>query len=90
MQPGTDSVSSTANGGPSGRPGAEGAGREAPRVSIDAPRKAADTDATIQVKSRAENLSFFYGDAQALKNLTIEIRERRVTRSVAGRAGYRL
>jgi phosphate transport system ATP-binding protein len=79
MQPGTDSVSSSANGSPVARPSAEVAVRGAPRVSIDAPRKAADADAAVMVKSRAESLSFFYGEARALKNLNIEIRERRVT-----------
>jgi len=79
MQPGTDSASSTANGSPAARPGAEGAGRDAPRVSIDAPRKGADADAAVMVKSRAEGLSFYYGEGRALKNLNIEIRERRVT-----------
>jgi phosphate transport system ATP-binding protein len=79
MQPGTDSVSSTANGSPVSRSGAEGPGRDAPRVSIDARRKAAEADASVAVKSRAESLSFFYGEARALKNLNIEIRERRVT-----------
>jgi phosphate transport system ATP-binding protein len=79
MQPGTDSVSSTANAGSAARSGTEGAGRGGPRISIDAPRKAADADASLVVKSRAEDLSFFYGETRALKNLNIEIRERRVT-----------
>ncbi len=67
MQPGTESVSSTANR------------REVPRLSIEAPRQAADAGAAMTVKSSAENLSFYYGDARALKDLSIEIRERRVT-----------
>ncbi len=32
-----------------------------------------------ELKSRAENLSFYYGTVQALKGLNIEIREKRVT-----------
>ena len=79
MQPGTESASNAANGGPSARSGAEGTGRDGPRISIDAPRKAAEADAARVVKSRAEQLSFFYGEARALKDLNIEIRERRVT-----------
>jgi len=34
---------------------------------------------TAPLKARAEDLSFFYGSVQALKNLTIDIREKRVT-----------
>ena len=79
MQPGSDSASSTVNGGPGARPGAEEARPGGPRISIDAPRKAVDADAALVVKSRAEQLSFFYGEARALKDLNIEIRERRVT-----------
>ncbi len=79
MQTGTDPVSSATNGSPAARSGTEGAGREGPRIAIDAPRKAAEADAALVVKSRAEELSFFYGEARALKNLNIEIRERRVT-----------
>jgi len=77
MQPGTESVSSTANGSPASR--AEGAGRDMPRVSIDAPRKAADSEKAAAIKSRAEGLSFYYGAVRALKDLNIEIGERRVT-----------
>jgi phosphate transport system ATP-binding protein len=36
-------------------------------------------EAGTVVKSRAEDLSFFYGEVQALKRLNIEIREKRVT-----------
>jgi ABC-type multidrug transport system fused ATPase/permease subunit len=79
MEPGTESVSSTANGGPAARSGAEAPGRSGPRISIDAPRKAVEADAAQVVKSRAEQLSFHYGEVRALKNLNIEIRERRVT-----------
>ena len=34
---------------------------------------------SLVIKSRAEGLSFYYGDVKALKNLNIEIREKRVT-----------
>ena len=79
MQPGSDSVSSNANGSPGTRPGAESVRVDSPRISIDATRKATPGDAALVVKSRAEDLSFFYGEVRALKNLNIEIRERRVT-----------
>jgi phosphate transport system ATP-binding protein len=48
-----------------------------PRPTIEPGRAPADADAVM--KSRAENLSFFYGTVQALKGLNIEIREKRVT-----------
>ena len=50
-----------------------------PRPSVDVGRKAAPEGEAVVVKSRAEDLSFHYGAVQALKNLNIEIRERRVT-----------
>ena len=79
MHPGTESVSSPANGSPAARAGAEGAAPDVPRVATDALRKSGDAQTAVTVKSRAESLSFFYGEARALKNLNIEIRERRVT-----------
>jgi phosphate transport system ATP-binding protein len=48
-----------------------------PRPTIEPGRAPADADAVL--KSRAEDLSFFYGAVQALKGLNIEIREKRVT-----------
>ena len=49
-----------------------------PRPAIDAARAAAPAERAT-VKARAENLSFYYGTVQALKSLTIEMREKRVT-----------
>jgi len=49
-----------------------------PRPSVDLGRAPA-ADEGIVVKSRAENLSFYYGAVKALKGLNIEIREKRVT-----------
>ena len=49
-----------------------------PRPAIDAARAAAPAGRAT-VKARAENLSFYYGTVQALKSLTIEMREKRVT-----------
>ena len=74
MRPGSESANHSTHGSPIAHSGAEGA-----RLSINASRKAADADSAEVVKSRAEDLSFFYGAARALKNLNIEIRERRVT-----------
>jgi phosphate transport system ATP-binding protein len=42
-------------------------------------RGSAPADQPLVIKSRAEELSFYYGTVQALKNLTIEFREKRVT-----------
>jgi phosphate transport system ATP-binding protein len=50
-----------------------------PRPSVDPGRGAAAAGERLVVKSRAEQLSFYYGDVQALKGLDIEIREKRVT-----------
>jgi phosphate transport system ATP-binding protein len=49
-----------------------------PRPSVEGGRGPASAEGMV-VKSRAENLSFFYGAVQALKGLNIEIREKRVT-----------
>ncbi|HEU0224493.1 MAG TPA: phosphate ABC transporter ATP-binding protein PstB [Steroidobacteraceae bacterium] len=54
-------------------------GLATPRPSVDLARRADPADAPLTVKSRAEALSFFYGQVQALKDLNIEIREKRVT-----------
>jgi len=50
-----------------------------PRPSVDVSRIAAGTEEALVVKSRAEGLSFYYGAVRALKDLNIEIREKRVT-----------
>jgi phosphate transport system ATP-binding protein len=50
-----------------------------PRPSVDAGRRTTSGDEALVIKSRAEGLSFYYGDVKALKNLNIEIREKRVT-----------
>ena len=50
-----------------------------PRPSVEVTRRAAADAGALALKSRAENLSFFYGSVQALKGLNIEIREKRVT-----------
>ncbi|MGH8131051.1 MAG: phosphate ABC transporter ATP-binding protein PstB [Steroidobacteraceae bacterium] len=42
-------------------------------------RGSAPADEKLVVKSRAEGLSFYYGQVRALKDLSIEIREKRVT-----------
>jgi phosphate transport system ATP-binding protein len=48
-----------------------------PRIAVNAP---SDRGAkSTQVKAAVENLNFFYGDVQALKNLTISIADKRVT-----------
>ncbi len=49
-----------------------------PRPSVEVGREAG-SEAAVAVKSRAENLSFYYGTVRALKGLNIEIREKRVT-----------
>jgi phosphate transport system ATP-binding protein len=50
-----------------------------PRPTVEAGRQAAREDEGVVVKSRAEELSFYYGAVKALKGLNIEIREKRVT-----------
>ena len=57
--------------------GAGQAGSATPRVSIavDDTRKTR----TLNVKAAVDNLSFYYGQHRALKNLTIQIAERQVT-----------
>jgi phosphate transport system ATP-binding protein len=73
--------SGVADGAP--RPGAAAHaadGRLAtPRPTVEAGRQAAREGESVVVKSRAEELSFYYGAVQALKGLNIEIREKRVT-----------
>ena len=50
-----------------------------PRPSADVTRRPANSEEALVVKSRAEGLSFYYGAVRALKDLNIEIREKRVT-----------
>jgi len=50
-----------------------------PRPSVEATRRPANAEEALVVKSRAEGLSFYYGAVRALKDLNIEIREKRVT-----------
>jgi phosphate transport system ATP-binding protein len=50
-----------------------------PRPTVEAGRQPAREDEGVVVKSRAEELSFYYGAVKALKGLNIEIREKRVT-----------
>jgi phosphate transport system ATP-binding protein len=73
--------SGVADGAP--RPGAAAHaadGRLAtPRPTVEAGRRAAREGESVVVKSRAEELSFYYGAVKALKGLNIEIREKRVT-----------
>jgi phosphate transport system ATP-binding protein len=52
-------------------------GRGALQVAFDETRRAAAQNAPV--KARATDLSFYYGDFQALKNLSIEMREKQVT-----------
>jgi len=50
-----------------------------PRPTVDVTRSPAVEDEALAIKSRAEGLSFYYGEVKALKDLNIEIREKRVT-----------
>ncbi|HEX9708190.1 MAG TPA: phosphate ABC transporter ATP-binding protein PstB [Steroidobacteraceae bacterium] len=50
-----------------------------PRPTVEAARSPANAEEALVVKSRAEGLSFHYGAVRALKDLNIEIREKRVT-----------
>ena len=50
-----------------------------PRPSVEVTRSPASAEENLVIKSRAEGLSFFYGEVKALKDLNIEIREKRVT-----------
>ena len=50
-----------------------------PKPSIDTMRGPAVAQESLAIKARAENLSFHYGEVQALKGLNIEIREKQVT-----------
>ena len=50
-----------------------------PRPSVEVTRSPASSEENLVIKSRAEGLSFFYGEVKALKDLNIEIREKRVT-----------
>jgi len=53
-------------------------GRSAGQIAIEMTRKVAPDEARA-VKARAENLSFFYASVQALKSVSIEIRDKQVT-----------
>jgi phosphate transport system ATP-binding protein len=50
-----------------------------PRPSVEVTRSLANAEEAMVIKSRAEGLSFYYGEVKALKDLNIEIREKRVT-----------
>jgi phosphate transport system ATP-binding protein len=50
-----------------------------PRPTVEPARGAPAADEKLVVKSRAEGLSFYYGSVRALRDLNIEIREKRVT-----------
>ncbi len=52
-------------------------GRGAVHLNVDEARRA--TAMNSPIKARAQGLSFYYGDFQALKGLNIEFRERQVT-----------
>jgi phosphate transport system ATP-binding protein len=54
-------------------------GLSTPRPTVEVSRAAAASDKALAVKSSAEGLSFYYGAVRALKDLTIEMREKRVT-----------
>jgi phosphate transport system ATP-binding protein len=49
------------------------------QIAVDTSRRAVPAEATHVMKARAEELSFFYGTIQALKSVTIEIRDKQVT-----------
>jgi phosphate transport system ATP-binding protein len=53
--------------------------RDAPSLEVDTSGKKSRANEASALKARAEGLSFFYGDVQALKNLNIDIREKQVT-----------
>jgi phosphate transport system ATP-binding protein len=77
MQTGTPGPESTTRQAPLSD--AAASGLATPRPTIDAGRGASAANEAVTVKSRAENLSFYYGSVQALKGLNIEMREKRVT-----------
>ncbi|HEY4973135.1 MAG TPA: phosphate ABC transporter ATP-binding protein PstB [Steroidobacteraceae bacterium] len=52
-------------------------GRGMLQVAVDETRRTAALKAPV--KARVEQLNFYYGDNQALKNLTLDIREKQVT-----------
>jgi phosphate transport system ATP-binding protein len=53
--------------------------RGAPSFEVDTSGRKTRANDAAPLKARAEGLSFYYGEAQALKNLTIDIREKQVT-----------
>jgi phosphate transport system ATP-binding protein len=77
MQTGTKASDGSARQPPPAQPA--DARLATPRPSVDVGRRAADEAESVVVKSRAEALSFYYGEVRALKELNIEIREKRVT-----------
>ncbi len=50
-----------------------------PRPSVEVGKRSTGDEQSLVIKSRAEGLSFYYGNVRALKDLNIEIREKRVT-----------
>jgi len=52
-------------------------GRGMLQIAIDETRRSAALNAPI--KARASSLSFYYGEAKALKGLNMDIREKQVT-----------
>jgi phosphate transport system ATP-binding protein len=54
-------------------------GRATTQIALDPGRRATAAETAHVIKARAEALSFFYGSIQALKSVTIEIRDKQVT-----------
>ncbi len=64
---------------PGAPPHAHDGGLATPRPSVEVMRGSAPADKNLVVKSRAEGLTFYYGQVKALNDLNIEMREKRVT-----------
>jgi phosphate transport system ATP-binding protein len=77
MQIGSSSSDSPSRPAPPAR--TVGGKLSTPRPSVEVTRSPEGADEALVVKSRAEGLSFYYGVVRALKDLNIEIREKRVT-----------
>jgi len=77
MQPGSSASDSPAR--PAGSTQAVDGRPMTPRPTVEVTRAPAEAEEHLVVKSRAEGLSFYYGAVRALKDLNIEIREKRVT-----------
>ncbi len=77
MQPGSSTSDSPAR--PAGSTQAVDGKPMTPRPTVEVTRAPAEAEEHLVVKSRAEGLSFYYGAVRALKDLNIEIREKRVT-----------